>query len=296
MPDAGAPTGQRVVTELKVTAHMMTLDSGLFCIFQPGAGHPADPASGLPGVRVTLPPGAAARNDAVAISTFRPDGWLGGQDDAALIRVSRGPAQLLVTVYQSADGRDPPKLQVLRLHDVPPPLAEGVGAVAAPAPAATPEVTAHIQRRGDVAGRVGEWVGERGSQRWIEGFAVAPQSGIAAEDIEYQAVLGRGWLSPWAEGGQFCGSRGMALPILGLRVRLRGAAAETHDCVVSATFVDGASVGPVANGEPCETESLAPLEAFCIEMRPRAGAAAEPAPATARKPASGKAAAPKRKR
>ena len=60
-----------------------------------------------------------------------------------------------------------------------------------------------------------------------KGFAIAPVADGPAEDIEYQAVLGRGWLSPWVEGGQFCGSRGMALPMLGLRVRLRGAGAET---------------------------------------------------------------------
>jgi hypothetical protein len=36
--------------------------------------------------------------------------------------------------------------------------------------------------------------------------------GAQTGDIEYQAVLGRGWLSPWIEGGKFCGSRGMALP------------------------------------------------------------------------------------
>ena len=83
---------------------------------------------------------------------------------------------------------------------------------------------AHVQGQGDVGGQLGAWIGERGSKRWIEGFAIAPAGGIPADDIEYQAVLGRGWLSPWVEGGQFCGSRGMALPILGPA----GAAARRH--------------------------------------------------------------------
>ena len=95
-------------------------------------------------------------------------------------------------------------------------------------------------------------------------------------DIEYQAVLGRGWLSPWAEGGQFCGSRGMALPVLGLRLRLRGAAAQTHECSYSATFVDGTAIGPVPAGEACEAESLAPLESFQVIIHKR-GAAPKPA-------------------
>ncbi len=283
MPDAGAAPGQKVVTELKVTGHLMTLESGLFCIYPaPGAGT-LDPMSGLPGVRITLPPGAAHANRDVRIATFREDGWVSGAMDGALIRVPEGPAQILVTVYQAAGGNDPPRLQVLRLSEVAAGAAAGPepAVVAAPsgAPAAVPaaeaaptgpvEISAHVQRRGDVTARIGEWIGDRGSKAWIEGFAIKPEIEITPEDIEYQAVLGRGWLSPWAEGGQFCGSRGMSLPILGLRVRLRGAAAATHECVVAASFVDGTSIGPVANGEACETESLAPLEAFQVAIRRR---------------------------
>ena len=77
-------------------------------------------------------------------------------------------------------------------------------------------------------------------------------------------MLGRGWLSPWIEGGKFCGSRGMALPLLGLKVRLKGAAAKSHECSYSATFVDGSTVGPVPGGETCEAESLAAMEAFQV--------------------------------
>jgi len=208
-------------------------------------------------------------------------------------------AQILVTIYQSSIGDDAaPSVQVMRLLDT---LPDGVATPAtlqpAPkskrnAPAAAPmtvqatprpqDMVAHIQTRGDVGAMIGEWLGERGSKRWIEGFAVAPTAGVAPSDLEYQAVLGRGWLSPWAEGGQFCGSRGMALPVLGLRVRLRGEAEQGHECVCSATFIDGSAVGPVAAGQACEAESLAPLEAFQISLRPRGEAAApQPDPALA---------------
>ena len=47
--------------------------------------------------------------------------------------------------------------------------------------------------------------------------------------------------------------------------------------MVSATFVDGAKAGPVRDGGPCEAESLAPLEAFRIEIRPRTRAKPKPA-------------------
>ncbi len=282
MPDASASPTQKIVTEVKVSGHLMTLETGLFCILQK-QNQESSGATGLPGVRLSVLPGTDAAG--VSITSFRPDGWLGGRHDAALVRVDNGPSQILVSVYQSADGRGgAPNLQVLRLTEGGGPAAAGVPAKSAPAVAAQAargEVSAHVQRRGDVVAPLGEWIGDRGSQRWIEGFGILPAGELSPEDIEYQAVLGRGWLSPWVEGGQFCGSRGMALPILGLRVRLRGAAADKFECSLAATFVDGSKAGPVNDGEPCESESLAPLEAFQVVLRPRAvRGGRQPAPVT----------------
>ncbi len=263
------------VAELQVSAHLMTLESGLFCVFQTPGSAPPDPATGLPGVRITPAPGIAGRPEAVSVSTFREDGWLNGT--AALVRVTDGSAQILVTIYQHKGMDAAPRLQVLRLSgDAATPDAP-VEAVAPPAglasepaePVADPEIMAHVQRMGDVGCKLGEWLGIKGSRQWVEGFGMAPVAGIAPADIEYQAVLGRNWLSPWVEGGKFCGSRGMALPLLGLKVRLKGAAAKTHDCSYAATFVDGTAVGPVNGGEACEAESLAALEAFQIVITPR---------------------------
>jgi hypothetical protein len=326
-----------MVTELKVSGNLMTLDAGLFCIFNaPGSALP-DPATGLPGVRVSLPPGPVFRPEAVTITSFRDDGWLGGWNGAALVRVTRGPAHVLVTIYQAPNSTaDAPRLQIMRLAEsgalpplgqpqavpgaqvpqgmavrpaalqaanAPAPVAAGPGprAVPSPAPAANPqntpagagaadgeaakraEIVAHIQGRGDVMAKLDEWTGEPDSKRWIEGFAVSPKAAfpgttVGPADVEYQAVLGRGWLSPWAEGGQYCGSRGMSLPILGLRMRLRGEAAERFDCVVTASFVDGTKVGPLDNGEPCQAESMSPLEAFKITLIDRNAALLQPLP------------------
>ncbi len=282
MSDVAKQSSTNPITELKVSGHLMTMEEGLFCVYNTPGSAPPDAATGLPGVRLTAAPGQGGFSGRVSISGFGSDGWLAGADGAALVRVHGGAAQVLVTVYQAADGaHDAPKLQVIRLTDEP-------AAQAATAPVAEPpvpqqpvsgpplEVAAHIYGRGDVGGHLGDWMGDPGSNRWIEGFGLAPNSGVAAADIEYQAVLGRGWLSPWAEGGQFCGSRGMSLPILGLRVRLRGAAAAAYHVVVSATFVDGTKVGPVSDGAACEAPSLSPLEAFNVSLRPIGEAAAAP--------------------
>ncbi len=279
MSQSGQIPNQNRIADLKVSGHLMTLDQGLFCVFHAPSQEAPSPA-GLPGVRITLPP---VPNDNVTISTFDQTGWLGGANNAALIRVVRGPAQVLVTVYQEPDTQhEAPRLQVVRLSDAtaatqqtarppaqpavpgaPQPAAAVAGAARKPA-----EVAAHIQRRGDVGARLGEWMGKPGSRAWIEGFGISPDTLIGPEDIEYQAVLGKGWLSPWAEGGQYCGSRGMALPILGLRVRLKGDAAEKYTCEVEATFTDGTEIGPVDDAEAVESENLAPLEAFRVTITP----------------------------
>ena len=276
-PSAGQPqiSAAGRITELRVSANLMTLETGVYCVFPAPGSRAPDAATGLPGVRITRCPGMAGRPEAVSISTFREDGWL--DNTAALVRVTDGPAQVLVTIYQAAGqpGETAPRLQVLRLAGDP---AAAVGPEpAAPAPKERDaDVMAHIQGAGDVPGQFGEWIGKRGSRAWIEGFGVSDKGPIAPGDLEYQGVLGRGWLSPWVENGKFCGSRGMALPLLGLNLRLKGAAAKQYTVRYSATFIDGSAVGPVEEGIACEAPGLAAMESVLIELVPkseRSGAA-----------------------
>lgn len=287
MSQSSQASAQQRISDLKVSGHLMTLQTGLFCVFHAPDEQPPT-AAGLPGVRISQPPVKNPGN--VDIATFDDDGWLGARNGAALIRVRRGPAQIMVTIYQELNTQhEAPRLQVVQLSaqaDAPVPAGvAGLAAAgpqvqapaapqtaqpnAAPASSAKPEIGAHIQRRGDVAVRLGEWMGQPGSHAWIEGFGVSPAEIISPADIEYQAVLGKGWLSPWVEGGQYCGSRGMALPILGLCIRLKGQAAQKFACRVTATFTDGTKIGPVESGEPIEADTLAPLEAFLLEIVPK---------------------------
>ena len=162
MADEGAPP-PKLITELKASAHLMLLDAGVFCIFHIPGGQAPDARTGLPGVRLSVPPmpGQAGR---VRVSTFHEDGWIGGADGAALVRVEGGPAQLLVTIYQAPDAaQEAPRLQVMRLTEdtqasgrppqpVPDPTAQAAAAPAAPA--APAEILAHVYGRGDLAGRL----------------------------------------------------------------------------------------------------------------------------------------------
>ncbi len=290
---SSAPTASAAgrITELRVSANLMALETGIYCVFPAPGSRSPDPASGLPGVRITRCPGMAGRPEAVSISTFRDDGWL--DNTAALVRVTDGPAQVLVTIYQDIGqpGESAPRLQVLRLAGDP--AVAGADAPAAPAvPEREADVMAHIQASGDVPGQFGEWIGKRGSRAWIEGFGLSDKGPIAPGDVEYQGVLGRGWLSPWVENGKFCGSRGMALPLLGLNVRLKGAAAKEYTVRYSATFIDGSAVGPIPEGTACEAPGLAALESFLIELVPRAEQST-PEPAAPERTGSGRSSAPR---
>ena len=279
---AAQPSAAGRITELRVSANLMALETGVYCVFPAPGSRSPDPATGLPGVRITRCPGMAGRPEAVSISTFREDGWL--DNTAALVRVTDGPAQVLVTIYQMAGqiADSAPRLQVLRLAGDP-----AVAASAPPVPEVKerePDVMAHIQAVGDLPGQFGEWIGKRGSRAWIEGFGITDKGRIAPGDIEYQGVLGRGWLSPWVDNGKFCGSRGMALPLLGLNVRLKGAAAKEYTMRYSATFIDGSAVGPIEEGTACEAPGLAAMESFLLELVPRAE---RPAPENASADRSG---------
>ena len=273
-PPIPDPTAQTPSAGLGVSSRLIRLDPGLFSLsLVPGA---ADRGTGLPGVRVSLPPGPPGRREAASISTLRGDGWMTLSDEPTLLRVpaSAAPAgaEVLVTLYwSSAEGAAPPALRLVRLNPeggAPHEAAVPHGPFAPP-PAA--EIVAHIEGVGDVDGKFGDWVGMRGSGRAIEGFSLAPRQGISTEDFELRAVLGRDWLSPWAPGGNFCGSRGLALPLRGFVLRLRPGAAARYDLACMARFVDGSEVGPVGSDRICAAPSLAALEAFQVLLRPRVG-------------------------
>ncbi len=133
----------------------------------------------------------------------------------------------------------------------------------------------HVQGIGDLFADAAGWAGRAGSGAPVEGFSVMPEDAGAGE-IEYQAILGDQWNTPWIRDGGFCGSRGMALPILGFRVRLTGAAAERLDCRYWGSFVGRGEVGPLSDGTACQA-GQAFLEAVRIMVSPRATDAPDPA-------------------
>lgn len=88
------------------------------------------------------------------------------------------------------------------------------------------QILGHLARRGDVRVGSGEWLGGPAAPLPIEGVAVA---GVPSSlGLEYQVRSGvrKVQWSPWVPAGSFAGSRGRAIPLLGIRFRLGSTGAE----------------------------------------------------------------------
>jgi hypothetical protein len=127
--------------ELTAICHLLSFDTGLFCISLAEPPPPSFASPHFPGVRLSLPPGPVSEHKGVTISTFREDGWLDMDRPAALVHVLNGPARLLLTIYHEADQprEAAPKLVISQLtQGIPQPVRPPPLAQAQPYPAAAP--------------------------------------------------------------------------------------------------------------------------------------------------------------
>jgi len=110
---------------------------------------------------------------------------------------------------------------------------------------------AHVARRGDVEVGAGVWAAGPESPGAIEGFEIR---GPQRPDLRIEAqalVLTRPtrWLD-WVPQGVFAGSRGRALPLCGLRLRIAGEAAQHFTLAADALFLGS----PIASKRGRELE------------------------------------------
>jgi Glycosyl transferase family 2 len=261
---------QERVDDMEVSQELVQLGRGLFSLAL--VATPSNDKTGLPAARVSLAPAPDPRPDAVNISTVRSDGWLTLHDEPALVRVNADDVQLLVTLcWQAADGPEAkPRLSWRRLNAVYDD-AQNLDrkTPVAPPSASSAEVLVHVHDVGDIEGSLGQWIGQPQSRRWIEGFHILPTQSVASDEIQYRAVLGQNWYSPWLNGGSFCGSRGLALPLRGFCIRLLGAAATKYVCIYTARFVDGSQASAASPADVCAAVTFAPLEAFQVVLTAR---------------------------
>ncbi len=141
-------------------------------------------------------------------------------------------------------------------------------AAAAEAPLVRLRIYVHVACRGDMKASPNGWAGERGSGFDLQGLAVTAMGGIDPDDLEYRALLDDGTLTGWHRDDAFCGTRGEHRPLRGIALRIVGPAAATHRVSYSAAFIDGAEVGPMADGELCAAANACALEAIKVVVYP----------------------------
>lgn len=267
--------GNSAVETAEVAAHTLLLRRGTYCIYVV-AVTPGLTDVQLPGLGVSAAPGE--QDNTLELARLSGEPWLRRVGDALLLRVHAPQIRLLLTSYNMAraKGATPPKIEIQRL-DAPPPIA--TAAVAAPVDNRAADVIVHVRNRGDIRGHFGEWVGDLTGSLWIEGFTIATPATIEAPNLQYQAVLGKGWTSPWVAAGEYCGTRGLQIPIQGLRLRLddgsrKDAAKLASKLAVSLRYADGTVQETLPVGTLCALDPLQPVIALRVELI----AAPEPKP------------------
>ncbi len=313
-PPGDRPDGARTQTTLEATAQLLTFAPGLYAVdFITPNSAATNAGLRLPCARLEPVPPAAGGTGQCFVSIMAEGGWLSQGDQPTFIHATGGPnggnSGVMLTIYKAAGQTAAPELRIRRVQ----PNAQSFAAPAEPAApqheqaggeqargeqaglAAPSDATAlallqlvHIQGLGDVQTATPLWAGRPGSGRQIEGFAILPSVDVGPDDIEYQAILGEDWNTSWTRGGAFCGSRNMGIPLLGVRIRLVGAAAERFECRYWGCFANTGVVGPRAAGEACEGHAAggrAVMEALRVVITRRPPAALpEPAKPAGTKP------------
>jgi capsular polysaccharide biosynthesis protein len=131
---------------------------------------------------------------------------------------------------------------------------------------------AHISMRGDVLGRAGAWLGERGSRLAIEAIMVAPAGAGPPPlwpSVETQLIYPHGLRTPWTPAGEACGSVGFGLGCLGVRFRLSPETSAFFECRYDIAFTDGTLREDVPGAVIARAPSGAAVEAIRLRISQR---------------------------
>jgi len=248
----------------------------------------------LPAVHVGLGPGVRSEDVDFLAGPSTDGAWLFAQGDLLVTKVKGIGATLIMTSVRAPNG-DVLSIKVERLESradavlaqharrtevgaqptrgSDPTLATKEADAAAIRSAtdnrALPlQIAAHIRTRGDMSFADVPWAGRVGAGLWIESFSVKPMEQFGAHDIEYKGLTGSGFETPWLSDEKMCGTKGMAVPLVGFAVRFKSSSAvANYDCEYSGYFQSGLTIGPVRNGVPCRsTVANDPLEGIQIRL------------------------------
>ena len=266
-PRAAPPATPVIITASTrpVVANILRLEAGLHSVavvLEDASSKPSDEGDRLGGVWLSKLPAPPTLQLDILSASAAGDQWLGKSGDAFAVRAPLAGGWLVATALGSLDRAPKAPSFVIRGAEA---TATATRAVArrrkntAVAPVASKdgereiplEIIVHIERIGDRSFPGSTWAGQRGEQRRVEGFSIKPLGGILPDDLEYKALRRGGIETPWTPGGQFCGTRGQSLPLIGLAMRIAPHLQERFSVVYQASFFHSGIIGPCSNGSPC---------------------------------------------
>jgi len=226
---------------LEATAQFMTLQPGLYTVELAPAPR-TKAASGMVLPCMTLDP-LPAEGQEGHMATLSQTRLLTPRTHPAFLRVT-AESDILLTFYKLA-GMPPPEL---RLRQIGP-----ATALAPEGDVGLPSLPLMLSVWGSEAEPVvasgGLWAAA--VMGALEGFALGMEGAVPAGSVQYQAIMGPDWVTPWMSDGAFCGTRGVALPLRGVRVRLTPSM-KRHSVLVWGRFEKTGEVGPFGEGAACE--------------------------------------------
>jgi GT2 family glycosyltransferase len=288
---------------LAASVQVLPLAAGLYLFSVKPQGRPAAAAGGrlkLPAMHVGLGPGVPPDQVEFMAGAGAHGAWLLAPTDLLIVKINGVGATLILNSVRAPDGAalsikverlnrrpetaDVPTLAV-RADTAPGAGASSVAPMAANAladaelPLAV-QIGVHIRARGDMTFTSVPWAGRVAPGLWIESFAVRPLERFEAKDLEYKALTGGAYETPWLSDGAACGTQRMGVPLVAFALRFRAGAAAGYDCEYSGYFHSGITVGPLRNGVPCRsTVANDPLEGIQVRLVKRAAATSLLAPA-----------------
>jgi GT2 family glycosyltransferase len=290
---------------LAASVQVLPLPVGLYLFSVTPSDPPGASATGrlrLPAMQVGLGPGVPPDQVEFMAGPGTEAAWLIAPTDLLVVKVNGVGATLILNSVRAPDGGTL-SIKVERLSGRTSTVARAPSAPREEAPrdggssGATfadgavdlplaVQIGAHICTRGDMNFTNVPWAGRIAPGLWIESFTVRPLERFEPKDIEYKALTGSGFETPWVSDGAPCGTRGMGVPLVAFALRFKGSVAAGFDCEYSGYFQSGVTVGPLRNGAPCRsTVANDPLEGIQVRLVKRAAAGnADPATAGKRPP------------
>jgi GT2 family glycosyltransferase len=282
------------VDSLSASIQVLPLPAGLYLFSVKSAAPAQSKPNGplvLPAVHVGLGPGVRSQDVEFIAGPNTHGAWLFSKGDLLVTKVNGTGATLVMTSVR-APGGEVLSIKVEKLEDradAAPNTGVNRSAVEPEQPASRAPVddqivplhiAAHIRARGDMTFSDVPWAGRVAPGLWVESFSIRPLHRLGKSDIEYKGLTGSGFETPWLTDEKMCGTKGMAVPLVGFAVRLKPSPATAgYDCEYSGYFQSGATVGPLRNGAPCRsTVANDPLEGIQVRLLKRAFTSASSEP------------------